>query len=298
MERSPADRFGSAAEMLNALLPFGAIAPPLSDGFREAHPPRRRPSSPAPSIRRSDLPPAGPAPSIPLPQDFLALPRLFEAQSADWKDDFVQPVATPPSALPAITGTSTPRRSDEGSRVVGALVGVALYLARESFGIPGLERILSSLPAESAFRLRGPVMTVPWVPGTLVGDLARSADSTFGLGNGTIAVDLGKRVALRVLATTHKHLAQNLAPNDAVQRIPRIWRSFHDGGDVVVGRAQSGTYLVQVSGHVPTSLAHAQFMAGFYAGLLETTGARDAQAHVLACVELGTARTVTELKWR
>ncbi len=245
--------------------------------------------------------------SVPIPRIFPATPRPFEAKSADWveppADSPVRPsaagaVVTAATARIAVVHPSTDEAPLEAPRVVGALVGMALYHLRESFGIAGVERVLSATSAESAYRLRGALITVPWVPATLIVDLAKAAESTFGDGSGAIPVEMGKGVAARALGTSHRHLVQGLSPAAAVQKVPKIWRAFHDGGDVLVGRTPSGAYNVQVGGHAPHALAHAQFMMGFFLGMLEIVGARDARAEILACIELGTARTVTELRFR
>ncbi len=207
-----------------------------------------------------------------------------------------------PTVAEARSSRTTPEIEDEAvgdvPRVIGAFVGMALYHLRETFGIGGLERVLSGVGTDSEFRLRGALMTVPWVPASLLVDLATAAEASFGDGAGAVAVELGKGTGARMLGTSHKHLVQGLAPQAAIQKVPRIWRVLHDRGDVVVGRTLNGSYHVQVGGEAPRALAHARVMMGFYVATLEVAGARDVRAEILACMEQGTARTVTELRFR
>lgn len=356
MARAPDERFGSAAEMREALRPFGVatsapeaqldaapggrpfgptspLAPPgrprrsagASRSPDSASSAAKRPEK-ASSTRRNApvdrVEQAAEAPAstsrngeaeppeelrVPQPRAFSPTPHAFEAASADWTD-------APPQGLlvRASTGGAASRSrsrlalehdaADEGPpdgpKVAGVLVGLAVYHLRESFGISGLEAVLSAAPPETAARLRGALMTVPWVPAALIVDLATAAQATLGRDGGPVAVDLGRGVAGRALGTSHRHLVQGLSPTEAVRALPKIWEAFHEGGELIVRRTRVGAFNVQVSGHAPPVLAHASFMVGFYLGLLERVGVRDPHAQILACVELGAARTVTELRFQ
>jgi hypothetical protein len=264
--------------------------------------------------------------SVPLPHGFLPVPKLFEAQSADWQELPEEAPArtsrpTPgrsagaakhapiPGAPARTTPTdAAPERAGDPPRIKGAFVAIALDHLRETRGPGGLDRVLGKVPPESAFQLRGVLMPVAWMPASLVGDLAQASEAVFGNGvrrstsplepPSDVVIELGKAVATRALGTTHRHFIQGATPTMAVQRIPKIWRTYHNGGDVVVVRAPSSGWHVQVSGHAPGSMVHAQVMMGFYVGLLELTGAREVRAEVLSCADLGASYTTTELRWR
>jgi serine/threonine-protein kinase len=285
-------------------------APPATRALDAAPPPRDPPSAGPRSIGALALAEV----SVPLPHGFLPTPKVFEAQSDDWQDppdEAPRPakVATPargaPSAwTPAPLGTPPPeprlRDPADPPRIKGAFVAAALDHLREAHGPGGLERVLAKVPPESAFQLRGVLMPVAWMPASLLSELALAAELVFGRGEARAPSDvaraLGEAVATRALSTTHRHFIQGVTPTMAVQRIPKIWRTYHNGGEVTVRRAPSG-WLVEVSGHAPLSATHAEVMMGFYAGLLEITGAREVRAELVVAGPEA-ARTVTELRWR
>jgi hypothetical protein len=303
---------------------FPAMTPSATSGKRRSLAPRpttsRPPPRPSPAPLRQDaattaavahadgLPSLGEL-AVPRPRTFLAVPTVFDAESRDWQerpnDAAVGTVRSTPGR-PIATARPTPvastplevRRPGDLPRIKAAFVSTAIDHLREVHGSSGLDRILAEVSPESGHNLRGVLMPVAWMPASVVGELALASEAVFGHGGHERTIELGKAVATRALSTTHRHFTQGATPTMAVQRLPKIWRTYHNGGDVVVVRSPNGRWQVEVGGNAPPTLVHANVMMGFYVGLLELTGAREVHAELLGCPELGAPRTTTELRWR
>ncbi len=327
----PDARYGSARELLSALVDHGAVdagpppeppsAAPWSEPWREGQrttpvEARRAPSDPLATTTRARATPRGLAPT---PRISNGDARRFVAQSPDWIPgegtdawSVHEPLASyqreepssarPPQATPVALSSEARLETSmiapsaaggEPSRVKGALVSAAI----EAIGAADLARVLARLDGELAAPLRRVILPMAWLPLAAYVELLRAAERELGA-DGSLAVRVGRATADRELTTTHRLFMQSATPQLAVERIPLLFRAYHAPGSAVVDHGMAGSTKVETEGLSPDTLVHALAMSGFYQRLLELTGARDVRASVLACRERGDEATVTALRWR
>ncbi|MFK7986992.1 MAG: protein kinase [Sandaracinaceae bacterium] len=240
-----------------------------------------------------------------LPVDLSGPPRQFVAHSANWQPmELVTPGlpreprdSTPPPAVPARQASMTPSSQGGLSDIKGSLVlSVLEQLRRHGPDVP--RRVAARLPTEVASRIAGVMLPMAWLPLSDGIELLRAAEREAGNGDGQYALRLGRAAAEHELATTHRLFMQSATPTMAVERIPKLFRTYHSSARVTVGRSTAGGFRLRVIGMEPDALVHALFLSGFYQRMLELAGGRDVRAPVVSCKERGDDATVTVLRWR
>ncbi|MFW6051294.1 MAG: protein kinase domain-containing protein [Myxococcota bacterium] len=315
----PTERFGSAVEMLEALVPFGAVAPSeqAAASLRATQPYPGHPPSPTPPAGAAapdgrTPPPAASAGRAPAPRQLAALPRPFDARSEDWAEDDLPALALEsdgPAPLPATAPPSNPPApihpaareapGPEGPiRIKGALLAAALEHLRTARGEAVRQAVVDELPDDVRAAVLGVVLPVAWVPLDHYDVLLRTAERLLGTGDGSLAIELGAAAADAELPATHRLFLQSATPLLAVRRIPQLFRSYHDGGAVSVRPSTRDAWHVEVEGLEPQSRLHPMAMAGFYRRLIELAGGRDVRATVVTTAAPGKPTTVTSVRWR
>ena len=127
--------------------------------------------------------------------------------------------------------------------------------------------------------------------------LITTAEREVGSTDGALAVRMGRYIGERELTTTHRLFMKTATPAMAVERLPRLFRTYHSRGEVRV-EPHHGGYRVLTEELDPDSLAHALLVSGFCQRMLEMAGARDVRASVVACRGRGDPTTVTALRWK
>lgn len=258
-------RFTSAAEMLEALRPYGAGA---------EFPP--------------SYPPPAPLASVPTPRPLHVRPTT----SLTIREPLASLGRTPRSLGKGSRFTPLPTpRIGEPTRVKGSLVSAAI----EALHSHELERVLARLDDELASVLRGVILPIAWLPLTAYVEFLRMAERELG---DDVAVQIGAATADRDLSTTHRPFLQGATPDSAVERIPLLFRAYHAPGRAVVHRDRDQSARVVIEGVSPDTWVHARALSGVYRRLLERAGAEQVRATVISCREAGDDATVTRLRWR
>jgi eukaryotic-like serine/threonine-protein kinase len=318
MASDPAVRFGSAAELLQALVPYGAKAhAALHHAGADVRPTPPAGAAPPPDRRASAAvptpPPTAPAPpdpdpgrwtgQVPPPRAWCDRPTPFEARSEDWDEGRDSPLGLGQDAprAPVLTlarshpTTPTPpirRGTGAPVRVKGTMVAAALDHLRGQLGGHLPQAMRAAMPSDPT------AQPMAWVPLSTYERVLDAAERALGTGDGTIAAELGAAAVRRDFAAAHRPFLLGVTPLAAIRRIPEIWRDYHDGGHVRVAPGTGGSYRLTVEGLHPDTFLHAMAMTGFYRALLELSGARDPRAWLVSSRGRGDARTTTSLRWR
>lgn len=194
-------------------------------------------------------------------------------------------------------GRSTPQTGGT-TRVKAILVAAAVAYLREAYGPRATDRVIARLPPEAIERIRSVLLPVSWVPFLWFDALLREADQTLGRDDGTLAAGIGAAIADRELPTTHRLFIQSATPTMAVQRIPQLFRSYHERASARVTGDGNDGWTLELMGLEPDSHTHATSMGAFFARMLELTGARDVRIRVARCRERGDTTTTLSIRWR
>jgi eukaryotic-like serine/threonine-protein kinase len=265
---------------------------------------------------------------VPEPSLVRGPPRHFIAQSADWEDPTLRAdkaaladrsdVSPPPrkdSTSPFRPEESSAARKRVGSneldtslapsktpqpgepaKVKGSLlIGALEFLKMRG---PDFQAVLTRIDPVLAAQYAGVILPMAWIALHEYVDLLRAAERTLGASDGALTLRVGRATADRELTTTHRLFMQTTTPAMAVERIPQIFRTYHQPGKAKVEPAPAGGYRVTVEGLNPDTLPHALVMSGFYHRMLELAGAQDVRSAVVSCRERGDDATVTTLRWR
>ncbi|MFW5876790.1 MAG: protein kinase domain-containing protein [Myxococcota bacterium] len=295
----PGDRFATAQQMLEALVPFGAKLP--SDLHRTVpHGTPSLPSDAAPALQTPS--PQESAGDVPKPLRLAHQPVAFEAHSADWDESRAPvlrirtraPAPDPPSSEPG----PPPKTAPEAIRVKGSLLAHAIEHVRQEHGPDTYQRLLADLPADVRTLAEGVILPIAWLPLEHYEGFLREADRLLGPGDGRVAIAIGEATAEVELTNTHGPFLANATPMLAVQRIPQLYRAYHSAGRVEVQPGTSNGWQISMDGLPPEAHLHPLAMSGFYRRLLELTGARDVRASVVSSRRRGAAPAIATLRWR
>ncbi len=326
----PEDRFQTAREMRQALVPYGATDRPTASS--EAPPPTSRAS--APSAQTLDAPPepdreppaarastpwerdpdaepvthkrAKPRPT-PRPRGIAHRPRTlgdhpryFVAQSESWiAPSTVRPPApeapAPPVERQALMQTQ-PDAPPGRTSVKGSLVLSALDFLTE-LGPGAVEGVLARLDRDRAARIRDVKLPMSWLDLDDYAALLVEAERLHGSGDGGLAVRLGRATAERELTTTYRLLMSDTSPLEVVERLPRLFRSYHSHGALRLQRV-GGSYRLYSEDLEPDTLPHALMFSGFCQRMVEMAGGSEVRASVVSCRGRGDDGTVTALRWK
>lgn len=303
----PGDRFATAQQMLEALVPFGAALPSALHRT-EPHGTPSLLSTASSAVPRTPSPEDS-AGEVPKPLRLAHQPVAFEARSADW-DEQRAPVLrigsarTPAPSVPAPRPPS-PSEADasstaapEASHVKGSLLVDAVEHLRREHGTDAYQQLVEELSAEVRGLVEGVILPVTWLPLEHYEELLRTAERLHGPGDGRIAIAIGEATAEAELTATHRPFLASATPMLAMQRIPQLYRAYHSTGQVEVRPGTGDGWQVAVHGLPPHVHLHPMAMSGFYRRLLELTGARDVRASIVSTRGRGTSPAVTALRWR
>ncbi|MGE0787055.1 MAG: protein kinase [Sandaracinaceae bacterium] len=326
----PDDRYQSASEMLKALMPYGAKESHGNEGggrlpseppsaFEQPSGPRLTPLMATERAPEALLPNGGRASSTPAPRGLAPRPRNmggeprpFEARSDDWRDEGSAGVAEPAATYVPQRFTSpagglerpTPgelgiTRAEEGATptaVKGSLVLCVIDFLRE-LNPQALTGVLRRLDGEVNDRIGTVRLPMAWLSLSDFCELLLSAERELGSSDGSLTVKMGRAVADRELSTTHRLFMRSATPAMAVERLPRLFRTYHSTGEICVERA-SGSYRILTDGIEPDALSHALLFGGFCQRMIELAGGQDVRASVVACRGSGDPATITALRWK
>ena len=177
------------------------------------------------------------------------------------------------------------------AHVRGSLVLAAIQSVVEWHGRGTFSAILAALPREHRAMLEGVVLPGAWFPIELFDAFLAATAKVVGARPEEIAGDIGAGMAARELGPTAT------GADEALARIPHLFRSYHNRGEAVVTRTITGEHRVEVHDLDPEPHLHAVAMAGFYKKLLELAGARSPRANVLTSRGRGDDKTLITLRF-
>jgi hypothetical protein len=184
------------------------------------------------------------------------------------------------------------------AKVKASFVAGAASALRERFGQRAFEHLCGALPEAIRDVASGIILPLAWIDLAAFVALLDAADRTFGNGSGDVPRDLGVAIAAREIPTTQRLFLQSATPTLAAQRIPQIFRAYHDRGDIRVETTGNQAWRVDLEGIQPDTFAYANMLSGFCERLLELSGAHDARCTVLSSGGRGDAKTSLQLRWR
>ena len=326
MARDPADRFSDARELLEALVPFGAL-PPRPSEVPERDEKPERPSRPLPnSIQRSRF---TPKPDLAFTRTPNLTARGYEATSRDW-DEYQARALQPPlhipspsvrSSNPTATSAATtsglpdapyskparkrdrirerrpsfqsmlPDRPSGRARVKAGFVLGAIAHLTETYGEDTLQRALREAPLEVRRGLQGVLLPVTWVPLNFLHELLDGVHREFGA---EAVAQLGAGVADRELQRTHKLLMRSATPQNAPDRIAQLWCAYFEAGDVQVDYSDEKA-TVRILNADDTPL-HLRAAAAFFVRMMEQVGAHEVRSTSLHRTPID--GSTIQLTWR
>ena len=208
------------------------------------------------------------------------------------------PTAAPaPQARPITLAQTAIDAETNGTAVKGSLVLCALEFF-DQLETPATDLVLTRLPPDVRARVEGVRMPMAWLSLEDFAAVISTAEREIGSKDGALAVRLGRFIGEREMSTTHRLFMKTATPAMAIERLPRLFRTYHSHGEIDVDPHNHGGYKLVTAGLEPDSLSHALLVSGFCQRMLEMAGARDVRASVVACRGRGDETTVTAIRWK
>ncbi len=157
-----------------------------------------------------------------------------------------------------------------------------------------LEAVMKRMPPAAAERVDAVILPMAWLPMATFELLVRAA----GEGEAVLQ-SIGRAIADRELATTHRLFVQTGTPKSALERFPHLFRLYHLRGTATIEEGDvPGNVRITLDTGAPESLVHTHVVAAFVQRLLEICGARDVRTVVLSVRGRGEARTVLSCRFK
>ena len=143
----------------------------------------------------------------------------------------------------------------------------------------------------------GGTLAVGWYPLSLYARLLRKLDATFGVGDLSMAYDLGLFAAEHDLNTLHRAFMRLATPTFLLQKSADFWHRYYDSGRWVIERPGSKHAIGHLEGWGEADPVLCREVRGYLTRTFELTGARQVTMQHTACRARGDARCTFIGRW-
>lgn len=160
----------------------------------------------------------------------------------------------------------------------------AVQTLRRMVPAEAFERMVATLPEETAALVRRPPLSLAWIPTRHFTVLLRAAEAQLFGGNEALIADWGRQAVLGDLRTIYKMFVRFLSPQWVIERAARLWETYvRNQGRVEATPVGSAACEVRYSG-LPAEVVSAGYWAyqrGALRGVMEATGMKQIDVELL-----------------
>ena len=159
-----------------------------------------------------------------------------------------------------------------------ALVSTIAYI-KTKHGEEGFEKVLNKLAEEDREILSEPIMEPIWYPFRLYVNLTQTVDQVFGIGDLSLAREVGAFGADHDLKTIYKIFYKLGSPQFIIKQVARVFSSYFDVGNAIVIKSESKSCVVELHDFPALSSVFIQRVRGFTKKTIELSGGKNVRVH-------------------
>jgi uncharacterized protein (TIGR02265 family) len=167
-------------------------------------------------------------------------------------------------------------------QIKGAILKSRLAFVKERFGVPGVQQVLATLPAEDQQVLKS-ILTVRWYPFELGKRLDDAIVAVCGNGDPAFFKQLGAASADKNLTTLHRSLLSPGNPHAFLARARTIYALYYETGRREYERTGDRSGVLTTHDAETFSAHDCQTVIGWYERALELCGASGIQVVETEC---------------
>lgn len=169
---------------------------------------------------------------------------------------------------------------------------------RERATDESFEAVLARLSPPARDMLGDAALTpMSWVPYACVVDFLRAADAVLGTGDGALLFEASHANQLRNVNGVYRALLPLISTSFLIERASRLWRRYHDTGEMHCLEGDAGTLNVELRAYRDLPEGHAPEIEGAFVALMEMAKAKDIEVAHTKCVLRGDGQCTWRLRW-
>jgi hypothetical protein len=158
------------------------------------------------------------------------------------------------------------------------------------------ESVLSTLPAEWAQRLRGPILPTETIPVHVLNKMTAEAAHAKGEPVEAFARRAGREAAGDAVKGIYRFFALVLTPAALLSKASQMWSSLYSRGDLRVDEQTSNSARLRLL-NFPSEAANCQRVTGWIERMAQITGVKNVDVKQTQCYAKGAANCEWVVKW-
>jgi eukaryotic-like serine/threonine-protein kinase len=173
----------------------------------------------------------------------------------------------------------------------------AIKYIKQNYKEEGFTKVIESLSPEDKDVVMGKLNPVTLYPMKAYINLLSAADKIFGQGDYALCSDIGRFEADETFSGLYKVFLEVGNPNAVIRKASLAWRTLHDAGDLEIEQTSDKFVRGKVTNFPDYHKAFCNVMFGYFAKVLEMSGAKDLAVKEVKCRVNGDDCCEFELTW-
>ncbi|HUN55152.1 MAG TPA: 4-vinyl reductase [Smithella sp.] len=184
--------------------------------------------------------------------------------------------------------------------IKGSNFNSILKYVKEKYGPDAPDKAIKQLLPEDQRLFENAIYDGAWLPERVYSELSCSIDKVFGNGDHALSFTIGHYNALNCVPKLYALFVRNGSPEFSLKSASNFWRQTHNSGNLVIQEVTPNSTTIYLKDFYHGSHNNPAFchgLRGYFAGVLELSGAKNVRIFEEQCGALGASHCVFKGTW-